>query len=569
MRVVISIALLVLAKLLNVQVPFYFKEIIETLNVDVSTTGGVISSSVIALIIGYGLARAGASVFQELRNAIFANVAQKAIRKVAKNVFQHLLRLDMNFHLSRQTGGLSRALDRGTKGISFLLTSMVFHIIPISFEIMLVCSILTYNYGSQFAAITFGTMLLYGIFTIQTTAWRTKFRKQANAADNKAATITVDSLLNYETVKYFNNEAHQVALYDKALKDYENASLRIATSLSFLNSGQNIIFSSSLTLMMFLAAKGISEGTFTVGDLVLINQLVFQLSIPLNFLGTVYRELKQSLVDMQALFNLQKVNVTIANKPNAKPYQFKGGEIKFDNVTFGYHPDKPILRNVSFTVPASSRVAFVGTSGSGKSTILRLLFRFYEVDSGRILIDGQDIRDMTLESLRHAIGVVPQDNPLFNDTIEENIKYGKLSATEDEVIRAAKKARIHDAIMKFPNGYKTQVGERGMMVSGGERQRLAITRVILKDTPILFFDEATSALDSQTEQELFANMEEIINEKKRTSIFIAHRLRTVYGSDRIFVLKDGEIVQQGTHEELINDGGGQYAAMWSVQEITI
>lgn len=441
-----------------------------------------------------GVTRIGATVFQEARNAIFASVAQKAIRRVAGSVYGHLLKLDLNFHLSRQTGGLTRAIDRGTKGISFLLTSMVFHIIPTAFEISLVCGILTYQYGFKFALITSSTMVAYTAFTILTTSWRTKFRKQANAADNKAATVAVDSLINYEAVKYFNNERYEVGRYDTALQQYEKASIKVATSLAFLNSGQNLIFSSALTGMMFLAADGVAKGALTVGDLVMVNQLVFQLSVPLNFLGSVYRELRQSLLDMETLFNLQKVNVAIKEKPDAKPLSLKsGGEIRFENVTFGYHPDRPILRGLNLTIPAGKKVAIVGPSGCGKSTILRLLFRFYDVQEGRILIDGQDIRDVSIDSLRKAIGVVPQDTPLFNNTIEHNIRYGNLEATEEDVIAAAKRARVHDTIQKFPDGYKTMVGERGMMISGGEKQRLAISRMIMKDPPLLFFDEAVSS----------------------------------------------------------------------------
>lgn len=424
---------------------------------------------------------------------MFASVAQKAIRKVARNVFEHLLRLDLNFHLSRQTGGLTRAIDRGTKGISFLLTSMVFHVVPTALEISLVCGILTYQYGLQFAAITATTMVAYTAFTITTTAWRTKFRRQANAADNRGATVAVDSLINYEAVKYFNNEKFEVARYDKALKNYEDASIKVTTSLAFLNSGQNMIFSSALAAMMYLAADGVATGSLTVGDLVMVNQLVFQLSVPLNFLGSVYRELRQSLLDMETLFNLQKVNVTIQERPNAQPLQLKhGGAIRFENVTFGYHPDRPILKNATFTIPAGKKFAIVGPSGCGKSTILRLLFRFYDVQSGRILVDGQDIRDVSLDSLRKAIGVVPQDTPLFNDTIAHNIRYGNIEASDEEVHRAAERARIDQLIERLPEGYDTAVGERGMMISGGEKQRLAISRLLLKDPKLLFFDEAVS-----------------------------------------------------------------------------
>jgi ABC transporter ATM len=514
-----------------------------------------------------GATRIGATLSQELRNALFASVSQKAIRRVAGNVFQHLLKLDLNFHLSRQTGGLTRAIDRGTKGISFLLTSMIFHIIPTALEIGLVSGVLTYQYGWKFAALTVGTMAAYSWFTIATTAWRTKFRKQANAADNKGATVAVDSLINYEAVKYFNNEAYEAKRYDSALKNYEGASIKVATSLAYLNIGQNLIFSTALTGMMYMAAQGVATGSLTVGDLVMVNQLVFQLSVPLNFLGSVYRELRQSLLDMETLFNLQKEDVAIKERKDAKPLLLnKGGEIKFENVTFGYRPDRPIVQNLNLTIPAGKKVAIVGPSGCGKSTILRLLFRFYDVQEGRILVDGQDIRDVSLESLRKAIGVVPQDTPLFNDTIEHNIRYGNINATTEEVTAAAKRARIHETIETLPDGYKTMVGERGMMISGGEKQRLAVSRLILKDPPLLFFDEATSALDTYTEQRLLGEINSILKDKHRTSVFIAHRLRTILDSDVIIVLKDGSVAEQGTHEKLI-DSGGIYGELWSAQEM--
>ncbi|TPX14722.1 uncharacterized protein E0L32_005117 [Thyridium curvatum] len=566
MRVGLALSLLVGGKIMNVQVPFYFKSIVDAMNIDIGATGGTAATIAGTMIFAYGATRVGATVFQELRNAVFASVAQKAIRSVARNVFDHLLRLDLAFHLSKQTGGLTRALDRGTKGISFLLTSMVFHILPTALEITMVCGILTYQYGGQFAAITALTMSTYAAFTIWTTAWRTKFRRQANAADNKASTVAVDSLINYEAVKYFNNEKFEIARYDSALKQYEKSSIKIATSLAFLNSGQNIIFSSALTAMMYLGSKGIAAGELTVGDLVMINQLVFQLSVPLNFLGSVYRELRQSLLDMETLFNLQKVNVSIKEAPNAKPLALtKGGEIKFENVTFGYTADRPILRNLTVTIPAGKKVAIVGPSGCGKSTLLRLLFRYYDVASGRILIDDQDVRQVQIESLRKSIGVVPQDTPLFNDTVEHNIRYGDMSAPHERVIAAARRARIHDIISSWKEGYQTKVGERGLMISGGEKQRLAVSRLLVKDPPLLFFDEATSALDTHTEQALMQNINSILREKARTSVFVAHRLRTIYDADLIIVLKEGRVAEQGTHQELI-DHGGLYSELWSAQE---
>ena len=512
-----------------------------------------------------GATRIAALIAQEMRNAIFANVAQKAIRRVACNVFEHLLRLDLKFHLSRQTGGLTRAIDRGTKGISFVLTSMVFHLIPTALEISMVCGILAYQYGSNFAAITALTMVTYSAFTIITTSWRTKFRKEANAADNQGATVAVDSLINFEAVKYFNNERYEVDRYDEALRRYEKASIKITTSLSLLNAGQNLIFSSALSLMMYLAAEGISQGTLTVGDVVMVNQLLFQLSVPLNFLGSVYRELRQSLLDMETLFSLQKVNISVEQPSIPKSIRLaKGGEIRFEKVNFGYHDDRPILKDLNLTIPPGQKTAIVGPSGCGKSTILRLLFRFYDTDSGRILVDDQDIRDVSLQSLRQAIGVVPQETPLFNNTIEHNIRYGDMTATPGMVRSAAHKARIHDTIEGLPDGYQTMVGERGMMISGGEKQRLAISRLILKDPPLLFFDEATSALDTYTERSLMQNINTMLKDRAKTSVFIAHRLRTIFDSDKIIVLDNGKVAEEGTHLQLLRNQG-TYFRLWQGQ----
>ncbi|KAF8666785.1 ABC transporter transmembrane region [Rhizoctonia solani] len=561
-RVVLALSLLLAGKVLNVQVPIFFKKIIDAFNIEMTadSTVWVIGGSVIA---GYGLARISATVFSELRNAVFANVAQRAIRRVARETFEHLLHLDLKFHLTRQTGGLTRAIDRGTKGVTFLLSSIIFHIVPTALEISMVCGILTWKFGSDFAWVTLATMAAYTWFTVRTTAWRTRFRREANQADNRAASTAVDSLINYEAVKHFGNEKHELAQYDKHLASYEKSSLKIATSLAYLNSGQNVIFSSALTMMMFLAAQGVVKGTMTVGDLVMINQLVFQLSLPLNFLGTVYRELRQSLLDMEVLFNLTK-HKRVTDVSGAKPLQLQGGSIQFENVNFGYHPDRPIFRDLSFTVPAGKKVAIVGPSGCGKSTVFRLLYRFYDADSGKISIDGQDITQIQLASLRANVGVVPQDTPLFHADILHNIRYGRLGATDEEVMEAARKANVHDTIMRLPEKYATKVGERGLMISGGEKQRLAVARVMLKDPPILFFDEATSALDSQTEVDLMRNINSTLLDKQRTSIFIAHRLRTVVEADLIIVLKDGKVYEQGTHESLMRLNG-LYHDMWIAQ----
>ncbi|KAI0058799.1 P-loop containing nucleoside triphosphate hydrolase protein [Artomyces pyxidatus] len=563
-RVVLGVGLLVSAKLLNVQVPLFFKEIIDTLNVPISSESAVwvVCGSI---VVAYGAARIGATLFGELLNAVFANVGQRAIRTVARQTFEHLLNLDLQFHLSRQTGGLTRAIDRGTKGITFILQAILFRVIPTALEISLVCGILTYKFGWDYAAITLATMAAYTWFTVRTTSWRTRFRREANVADNKAATVAVDALINYEAVKHFNNEGYEIRQYDKQLRSYEKASVKIATSLAYLNSGQNVIFSTALTGMMFLAAQGvINVGTMTVGDLVMVNQLVFQLSMPLNFLGTIYREVRQSLLDMEVLFNIQTQNTPPQDPPDAKPLELTGGSITFENVAFAYHPDRPIFRSLSFTIPAGKKVALVGPSGCGKSTVFRLLYRFYNPSAGRILVDGQDIHSVQLASLRRAIGVVPQDTPLFHADVLHNVRYGRLDASDEEVIAAARKAHVHETVMKLPDGYATKVGERGLMISGGEKQRLAVARVLLKDPPILFFDEATSALDAHTETELMRNINSTLLDKARTSIFIAHRLRTVVEADVIVVLKEGEVVEQGTHEELLK-AGGLYWEMWQHQ----
>ncbi|KAF4613576.1 hypothetical protein D9613_007429 [Agrocybe pediades] len=556
--------LLVTAKVLNVQVPQIFKNVVDALNVDITSesTVWVLAGS---LILGYGAARMGATISGELLNAVFANIGQRAIRKVARETFEHLLNLDLRFHLSRQTGGLTRAIDRGTKGISFLLQAIIFRIAPTALEISMVCGILTYKFGWDFAAVTVLAMMAYTWFTVRTTSWRTRFRREANQADNKAATVAVDSLINFEAVKHFNNEKYEIKQYDKHLSDYEKSSVKITTSLAYLNSGQNIIFSSALTLAMFLSAQGVVNGTMTVGDVVMVNQLIFQLSLPLNFLGTIYREMRQNLLDMEVLYKLVEENAPVKDIPDAKPLQLQGGSIKFENVAFGYHADRPIFRDLSFTVPAGKKVAIVGPSGCGKSTVFRLLYRFYDPASGRILIDGQPISEVQIESLRRNIGVVPQDTPLFHADIMHNIRYGNLNATDEEVVEAAKKANVHDTIVnRLPKGYETMVGERGLMISGGEKQRLAVARVMLKDPPILFFDEATSALDAHTESELMKNINNALLDKARTSIFIAHRLRTVVEADLIIVLREGEVVEQGNHEELMR-ARGLYYSMWQQQ----
>ncbi|KAJ2780913.1 Iron-sulfur clusters transporter atm1, mitochondrial [Coemansia interrupta] len=564
-RVIAALVLMLGSKLLTVQVPILFKDIIDTLNIDLAAAGGTLSTVATAMLVGYGAARLGAAAFQELRNAIFANVQQSAIRSLALNVYKHLLDLDIRFHLSRETGGLTRAIDRGTKGISFILSSLVMHLVPTFLEIGFVSGILAYKFGPEYAVVTVVTMSVYIAFTLAITQWRTKFRRQMNVADNQAATVAVDSLINYESVKYFNAEKFQAQKYDTALRNYQKAALKTADSLAILNAGQNAIFSTSLALMMYMAAQGVASGTMSIGDIVMVNGLVFQLSLPLNFLGSVYREMNQAVIDMDTLFKLEKTTPDVADKPDAQQLMLSGGSIRFNNVSFGYNPERQILRDLSFEVPPGSRVAFVGPSGCGKSTILRLIFRFYDPLKGSIEVDGQALDDLQLESLRKAIGVVPQDMPLFNTTVFENILYGRTTASEEEVYDAARRANIHSTIMSWPNQYKTQVGERGLMISGGEKQRIALARAILKRPPILFFDEGTSALDITTEQSILANIREILSEQKCTAIFIAHRLRTIMDVDVIFVLKDGQVVEQGTHWELLRKNG-VYRQMWSIQE---
>ncbi|SCU86747.1 LANO_0C09076g1_1 [Lachancea nothofagi CBS 11611] len=566
-RVLIALSLLVGSKLLNVQVPFYFKEIVDSMNIQWSDTGSVLPIAIGTMIISYGAARFGSALFGELRNAIFASVAQSAITKVSFQTFQHLMKLDLGWHLSRQTGGLTRAMDRGTKGISYVLSAMVFHIIPITVEIGAVCGILTYQFGASFAAMTFSTMILYSIFTFKTTAWRTEFRKSANRADNKAASIAVDSLINFEAVKYFNNESYLASKYYKSLSNYKDSQIKIAKSLSFLNAGQSLIFTSALTAMMYMGCTGVVNGSLSVGDLVLINQLVFQLSVPLNFLGSVYRELKQSLIDMESLFQLQKNKISIQNveRPLMLPDRLPS-EIIFENVSFGYNPERLILKNASFTLPAGWKTAIVGPSGSGKSTILKLVFRFYDPSEGRILVDGKDVRELDMESLRRSIAVVPQDTPLFNDTIWENVRFGKITASDEEIAKAIKKAQLHSLIAQLPKGKDTIVGERGLMISGGEKQRLAIARVLLKDAPTMFFDEATSALDTHTEQALLRTVKQNFTSGSKTSVYIAHRLRTIADADKIIVLDQGQVKEEGRHTELLARPDSLYKDLWTIQE---
>ncbi|XP_071380838.1 iron-sulfur clusters transporter ABCB7, mitochondrial isoform X2 [Centroberyx affinis] len=574
-RVAISLGLLAGAKMTNVMVPFMFKYAVDELNqmsghmLNLSDAPSTVATMATAVLIGYGVSRACAALFNEMRNAVFGKVAQSSIRRIAKNVFLHLHNLDLGFHLSRQTGALSKAIDRGTRGISFVLSALVFNLGPTVFEMSLVSAILYYKCGGQFAAVTVGTLSAYTAFTILVTQWRTRFRIEMNKADNEAGNAAIDSLLNYETVKYFNNEKYEAEKYDGFLKIYESSSLKTTSTLALLNFGQSVIFSVGLTGIMVLASKGIMAGSMTVGDLVMVNGLLFQLSLPLNFLGTVYRETRQALIDMNTLFTLLSVDTKIKERDLAPVLAVapQDATIRFEDVCFEYLEGQKVLNGVSFDVPAGKKVAIVGGSGSGKSTIVRLLFRFYEPQQGNIYIAGQNIRDVSLDSLRKAVGVVPQDAVLFHNTIFYNLQYGNINATAEEVYQVARLAGIHDAILKMPHGYDTQVGERGLKLSGGEKQRVAIARAVLKNPPILLYDEATSSLDSITEENILSSMKEMV--KDRTSVFIAHRLSTIVDADEIIVLNQGKVAERGSHHALLSIPGSLYADLWNTQNSKI
>ncbi len=550
--------LLVLAKLANVAIPLALKQIIDALD----KSHGVLVMPVF-LIVGYGLLRLFSTLFGELRDAVFAKVTQRAIRRVALQVFEHLHSLSLRFHLDRQTGGVSRDIERGTRGIGFLLNFTLFNVLPTLLEIGLVALILLKKYNAWFAVITFITLVIYILFTLFITEWRMVVRRTMNDLDSKANTRAIDSLLNYETVKYFGNEQYEARRYDHNMEHWETAAVRNQTSLALLNAGQSIIIAIGITALMLLAAEEVVRGKMTIGDLVLVNVFMLQLYMPLHFLGFVYREIRHSLADMEKMFRLLHEHKEIADAPDAGVLQIGKASVRFDNVSFGYEPDRQILYDVSFDIPAGHTVAVVGASGAGKSTLSRLLFRFYDVGQGSIQINGQDIRGVTQTSLRAAIGIVPQDTVLFNDTIYYNIAYGRPDATREDVIAAAQAAHIHTFIESLPLGYQSMVGERGLKLSGGEKQRVAIARAILKNPAMLIFDEATSALDSQSEKSIQAELRGIA--QNRTTLVIAHRLSTVVDANQILVMGQGRIIERGTHYELLAQQGA-YAHLWNLQK---
>jgi ATP-binding cassette subfamily B protein len=557
-RVLAALAFLVTAKLTNVGVPLVLKEVVDGLDRDVAVV-----AVPFALLAAYGLLRFSTTLFAELRDVVFVRVAQRAIRRIALTVFRHLHNLSLRFHLERQTGGVTRDIERGTRGVSTLLSYMLFSIIPVILEFALVAAVLLTKFDWRFAAITFAAVAVYIAFTFWVTEWRIEIRKQANELDSKANTRAIDSLLNYETVKYFGNEEYEAGRYDDNLRRYESAAVKNEASLGLLNIGQSFIIAAAVTALMVLAAQGVAARALSLGDLVLVNALLIQLYIPLNFLGMVYREIKQSLIDMDRMFGLLTENREVEDSPDAAPLPAGPATIRFENVDFSYEPKRKILFGVSFEIPAGSKVAVVGHSGSGKSTLARLLYRFYDVNGGRITVNGVDLRDLRQSSLRGAIGIVPQDTVLFNDTIRYNIHYGRPEASADEVVEAANSAHIHGFIETLPDRYETRVGERGLKLSGGEKQRVAIARALLKDPRILIFDEATSALDSKSEKAIQAELDRIA--EGRTTLVIAHRLSTVMDADQILVLDHGRIVERGTHRELV-EAGGAYAQMWALQQ---
>ncbi|MEM5430164.1 ABC transporter ATP-binding protein/permease [Cupriavidus oxalaticus] len=560
-RVMLALACLVAAKVANLGVPVLMKRLIDSMNLTAGDPRALLVVPV-GLIVAYGMLRLSATLFTELREILFSKVTQSAVREIALQVFRHLHALSLRFHLDRQTGGMSRDIERGTRGIQSLISYSLYSILPTLVEMGLVIGFFVLHYDIWFAAITGCALVSYIVFTIVVTEWRTHFRRKMNELDSRANQKAIDSLLNFETVKYFGNEEYEARRYDENLLNYRAAAIRSQNSLSFLNFGQQVIIAAGLILILWRATVGVVDGKLTLGDLVLVNTLMIQLYIPLNFLGVIYREIKQATTDMDRMFVLLGTNQEVADSPGAQPLKVNGAQVRFRDVRFGYEPDRTILDGVDFNIAAGTTTAVVGHSGSGKSTLARLLFRFYDVNSGAIEIDGQDIRAITQDSLRRAIGIVPQDTVLFNDSIYYNIAYGRPDATREEVIAAAQAAQIDAFIRELPQGYDTPVGERGLKLSGGEKQRVAIARTLLKNPPVLVFDEATSALDSRTEQAIQAELMRLA--QNRTTLLIAHRLSTVVHADQILVMDHGRVVERGTHAELMR-ARGRYAEMWDIQ----
>ena len=565
-RVALALAFLLAAKLANVGVPLIMKEIVDGLGITLTGGGEKLAFGVIAgLLIAYGAARLSTTLFTELREFVFAKVTQSAVRRIALEVFRHLHSLSLRFHLNRQTGGMTRDIERGSRGVSSLVSYTLYSILPTLVEITLVLSILAWKYDKWFVVITLIALTAYIVWSVAVTEWRTGFRRAMNDLDSKANVRAIDSLLNYETVKYFGNEEYEAKRYDQSMARWEEAAVKSQTSLSLLNTGQSAIIAVAVTAIMWRATVGVANGSMTLGDLVLVNAFMIQIYIPLNFLGVLYREIKQSMADMERMFVLMRENREVADLPDAPALAVSGASIRFDHVDFSYEPNRQILFDVDFEVPAGQTVAVVGHSGSGKSTLARLLYRFYDVSpgAGAIRIDRQDLRQVRQQSLRRAIGIVPQDTVLFNDTIYYNIAYGNTEASVEDVHSAARMASIHDFVLTLPDKYETMVGERGLKLSGGEKQRVAIARALLKNPAIMIFDEATSALDSQTEKAIQAELKKIA--ENRTTLVIAHRLSTIADAHMIIVMEGGGIIERGTHAELLG-AGAHYARMWALQQ---